>query len=124
MIPDVNTILIFVLLAAVVVIAVFVWRLHQKGVPNAQLAPQTMLKAGGIADLVQESVIAAMHKFAEANPASMSAAYFDRDDFMQQIGRLPATFKQGITLDGAVVRNGDVPPMAYITAANGNVSRI
>jgi len=65
-----------------------------------------------------------MHKWAEANPASMSAAYFDRDDMLMAVGRLsPTSFKQAIALDGAIIRNGDMPPLAYVTAANGNVSK-
>ena len=124
MIPDINTILIFVLLAAVVVIAVFVYRLHTKGTPTNLLLPQTLLKAGGIADLVQESVIAAMHKFAEANPASLRDTYFDAQDFYADLGRLPMTFTNAVTLDGAIKRNGNAPPAAYLTQANGNVSKV
>lgn len=120
---DPTFILTLILLAAVVVIAVFVWKLHQQGVPNNQLARQTQLKGADLLDQMQERMTAALHDWAEAHPASMGSAYFDRDDFMQQIGRLPATHKQAISLDGAIVRNGDLPPLAYVTQANGNVSK-
>ena len=124
MIPDINTILIFVLLAAVVVIAVFVYRLHTKGTPTNLLLPQTLLKAGGIADTIEEKMFAALRKWSEANPATLRDVYFDAQDFYADLGRLPTTFTNAVTLDGAIKRNGNAPPAAYLTQANGNVSKV
>lgn len=114
-----------VLLAAVVVFAamagLFAWKLHRAGVPNDQLGRQVALKGGNLLDAVEERMAAALKAWADSHQATMNAAYFDRDDFMQQIGRLPPSYTQAIRLDAAVVRNGASPGVDYATQTNGNI---
>ena len=122
MMPDPTTILLVVILLAVGIVGGFVYHLHQAGVPKAQLLPQAALKGGDVLDAVQERVTAALAAWATAHPATLKAQYFDRDDFMQDIGRLPVAYVQGVRLDGAVVRGGDPPGVDYYLQPNGNVT--
>lgn len=111
------------LVVAVVAAGVFAYKLHRAGVSNQALPGQVGLKAATMADDIEERLMAALAKWAAAHPATLNAQYFDRDDLMANIGRLPASFTQAIRLDGAVIRNGDSPGVDYKTMPNGNIVR-
>jgi len=118
---DPSFVVLVVLVLAMVVIGVFVWRLHQQGVPNNQLSSQTALKALGVADMVEERMVEALRKWADSHPATLRESYFDAQDFYSDLGRLGTSYSRAVTLDSAIKRNGDQPAAAYQSQQNGNV---
>lgn len=111
-------------LVAVAAFGLAYW-LHRRGVAKADLVPQGVLKVATVADALQDRIVAVVHaemaKLAER--ATLRSAYFDKDDFLQDVGRLPANYVQAITLNGDLVRNGDLPAAGYVLQPNGNVVR-
>ena len=120
---DPSSILSLFALIGIAVLAAFVWRLHVKGVPSAELLPQTVLKVEGQADQLRDAVLSALHDWTtrQQSAAVLRACYFDAADFYGDVGRLPPGYPQAIRLDGAIVRNGDGPGVDYTLVANGNV---
>lgn len=110
---DLTDILIASLVLCVAAIGVLAYMLHRKGVPTAALAKQTELKAGGYVDELEDRVLAIMAR-ADAK-RGMRAAYFDVDDFLADLGRLPTSYAPAVRLDGAIKRNGDSPGVDYVT---------
>lgn len=122
---DLVTILLMVIGVLVIATGLFTWQLHKKGVPTAALPGQVALKAEDVVDSFEEKVVALLQKHNVAmslKPASLKDAYFDRDDFMQDVGRLTAASQQMVRLDGATVRNGNSPSLDYYLQANGNIT--
>jgi len=121
---------IFGLLAVGLVAAAgaFMWNLHKKGTANAQLVPQTMIKAGNIAHAAEDDFLlwAKKHNFLQATPfPGMMPVYWDRDDFMKDLGVMAQdrTNTTMVLLDGDPVKPGTGEVQSYYLLANGNVSK-
>lgn len=101
--------------------------LHHKGVPKDQLATQLQLKMGGDADAIRDHVSTFVREFLEQHQPKLLDGYFDVDDFQQDIGRLPVTFVQMVSLtdkDGQskIVKAGAMPALEYrVDPGTGNV---
>ena len=124
---------LFIVVAALMILVVFMaWKLHKAGVPNAALPGQIALQAGDFADATRDKLVALIAKevaehgaalpdLVKAEVAKLTAtatlkdSYCDGANFMQDVGRLPATFAQAITLDGRVEKDGTLPALDYKT---------
>lgn len=123
---DPGNLITAVLILIVVVLCVLVWRLHAKGVPNAQLVGQARLQIDDIIDDIDERVVAALKRMAEkAPPPSLKDAYYDKENFDRDVGRVLEAGDHGkmVRLDGAVKIDGDSPAIEYYTQANGNITK-
>lgn len=120
---DLSFIVALAAFAVAIAAALFAFSLHRKGVPRDQIPGQVALKAGDLADSVRDAVVSALKEVAaKADQHTLRAAYFDRDDAVADIARLPASYTKMVTIDGAIVRAGDAPGTDYFTHPNGNVS--
>lgn len=117
--------LVFLAIATVVVVGGIYYanvRRKSKGPVTAQ---QIRLKIEDDADALREKITEGIRAWAAAQPEpTLKDHYFDSDDFLMDVGRLPATFPSAVTLDGAVKRNGSNPAQAFTKdEATGNVRR-
>lgn len=115
----------FVLLSAVIAMAIFAgsvaWKLYRNGTPKQALPGQVALKAEGMADSLADQILAAMARQNEKR--QLKDAYFDRDELISDIARLPASYTRTVKLDGAIKREGSGEPLEYLTQVNGNVTK-
>jgi len=119
-------------LAFVGVIVLWIVQLKQKGTPNDQIAGQVKLRAADMFDdgrdsfvkWAKETTAALATKTAQAPAASLKDAYYDKENFDRDIGRVMAGGYHGqlVKLDGKVAIDGDTPAIDYYTHANGNVT--
>lgn len=122
---DLVTILMVVVGILVIVVVVFGWELHKKGVATQAIPQQVGLKAADIVDTIRDTVLKELqrHKLLTASSIALQDMYFDVDDFLMDLGRLPPTFTKTVLLDGAIKRNGSGETVEYFTQANGNVTK-
>lgn len=126
------------LVAVVVVVAMvalFLWDARRRNLtPKQEVAAlradprgtleQLELKAGGLADTIRDAVVRGLKDAAAALPeATLHDAYFDVDDFLMDLGRLPASYSQTVLLNGAIKRGGSAQTVEYFTQPNGNVTK-
>lgn len=109
------------LVVAIAVIAALAYKLHRAGVSNADLPGQVGLKAQGMADALADQILAAMAKQNEQR--GLKDAYFDRDELISDLARLPQSYTRTVKLDAAIKREGVGEPVEYLTQPNGNVAR-
>lgn len=117
---------ILVLIAVALAGAALVVSLVRKGVPRDQLAGQALIRAGDIADAGRDKVIAWLRAEleAQARKATLRSVYFDADDFLADLGRLPAGFEPSVYLDDGLKRSGTGSERVdYWTNKAGNVGR-
>lgn len=120
---DLNSILMLVLLLAIIVLAMFVFNLYRRGVPREQLVEQTVLKGSDLLDTAIERAVSSAKQYVASLPeAKLKSAYFDSDDLLMDLGRLPPSYTQAVRLDGVIKRNGDAPGVDYYLHSNGNVN--
>lgn len=127
---DPIVLLTLALAVAIIAAGVLAWKLHEAGVPNNQLAKQTGIKAGNMADALRDKIVAVMTEEAAklAAKATLQDVYFDEANFMQDLGRLPPSFAQAVSLkpvngEAKIERDGTMPPLQYAVQANGNVTK-
>jgi hypothetical protein len=124
--------LILAALAFVGVIALWIVQLKQKGTPNDQIPGQLKLRAADLFDdgrdsfvqWAKEATAALAAKTASTPGAILKDAYYDKENFDRDIGRVMAGGYQGqlVKLDGKVAIDGDTPAIDYYTHTNGNVT--
>lgn len=119
-------VLVGCVVVAVIAAAAFAWKLHRAGVSNQALPGQVALRSADFADELRDRIVKIMAEEAAklAAAATLKNAYFDAQDFVADVGRLPPSYARAVTLDGKLVRNGDLPADTYATeAGTGNVKR-
>jgi len=126
-----------IIILLLVVVVVFVIRMHNAGVSNADLPKQVELKGEALVDtardklvafliaelpklppsVLQNSVVAAIKAEAERASANMTLkdAYFDRDELVADITRMPATFNATVYLDDVLKHEGTGQEIRYYT---------
>lgn len=127
---DPTFILVCIALAVAVAALAFAWNLHRKGVANDQLAAQVGLKAGDVFDAGRDRVVTWLHEELAklAAKATLKDRYFDVDDFLADIGRLPVSYEPTITLTTtdsveSMKRPGSNQVMRYyVQPGSGNVT--
>jgi hypothetical protein len=113
------------LFIVVILAAIFAYKLHKTGTPNKELLPQTQLKASDLFDDLRDRVLKIIVEESTKayNNAALKDSYFDTDDFLMDLGRLPTTYTKAILLNGAIKRNGTGESVEYFVQTNGNVTR-
>lgn len=115
-----STVLIIGIAIVAAAAVAYVAYARKKG---ATTADQIRLKVADDADAFRDRVVRALKEYADAHPPTLKDHYFDADDFLMDVGRLPDAFPSAVTLNDAVKRNGSQPALKYITAENGNVNK-
>src|SRR5512141_748203 len=126
---DFTWVFIILVLVLVLVVGAFALALHFKGVPKAEIPKQVALKATNVLDTTEEELISfAKRHILAMKGATLQDAYWDRDDFMKDLGRvaLNPEFTQPVVLDGQPVKPGTGEPINYYTqtaeGTKGNIS--
>lgn len=122
---DLTTILMVAVGILIIIAVVFGWELHKKGVATQAIPQQVGLKAADIADTVHDYVLTELqrHGLLKSGVIGLQDMYFDVDDFLMDIGRLPPAFSKTVLLNGAIKRNGSGETVNYYTQPNGNVTK-
>lgn len=123
----------WILAAAVVAVLLiggyFAYRAHKKGTPNSQLPAQVLLQADDAARALEAHFLiwAQKHNFLQGVKfPGLKSSYWDRDDFMQDVGVLKQdpTNISTVNLDDAPVKSGTDPvEISYYTQPNNNITK-
>lgn len=119
---DPSWILIAALVLIVVAVGLFAYSLHKKGVPNSAIPQQVALRASDMIDTTEEELVAFAKKHIMAlKGASMKDAYWDRDDFMRDVGRVEQNpeYANSIFLDEQPILGRGATRVNYYTQKGG-----
>ena len=115
----------------IIITGVMAYKLHTGGTANKDIPVQLALKGGDLLDQLRDHVVKIMAEESArmASQATLRDVYFDAANFQQDVGRLPPSFTQAVTLklvgkDEKAERDGTLPPLKYVEQANGNVVKV